>query len=229
MATITFVGISFFMWIQTEIPMGTDPIVEMVVALLSLLGLFYAVAFSMDSIVSEKALRTMPLIRSAPVSSLSIVLGKYAAVLATWVCILLASGLYFILGGRGLVGQADLATLLLGYASTLLVVGAMAAVGVFVSSISSSVKSSALGSLAFLFGFMGLSVARQLFSSFESVMDILDIFRNISILRYSGMMTEQLFGSGTDAVWGVLGLLAYAVVFIIASVAIVGLKEGDLP
>jgi ABC-type transport system involved in multi-copper enzyme maturation permease subunit len=229
MATITFIGISFFMYIQTEIPFGTDPIVEMVIALLSLLGLFYAVAFSMDSIVNEKTLRTMPLIRSAPVSAFSIVLGKFSAIVITWTGILVVSLLYFVLGGRGLVGQVSWWNLILGYASTILVVGAMGSAAIFISSISSTVKSSALGSLGFLFGFMGLSVARQLFGSFESVMDILDVFRNLSVIRYSSMITDEVFASGTDAIWGVAGLLAYIVIFMVAAIAIVGLREGDLP
>ena len=229
MATIVFIGISFFMYLQTEIPFGTDPIVEMVIALLSLLGLFYAVAFSMDSIVNEKAMRTMPLIRSAPVSASSIVLGKYTAIIITWISFLVVSLLYFALGGRSLVGQVSWGNLILGYASTTLVVGAMSSAAIFISSISSTVKSSALGSLSFLFGFMGLSVARQLFASFESVMDILDVFRNLSLIRYSSMITDELFASGTDAIWGVAGLLAYMVVFTVAAIAIVGIREGDLP
>jgi ABC-2 type transport system permease protein len=229
MATVSFVGISFFMWIQTEIPIGTDPIVEMVIALLSLLGLFYAVAFTMDAIVSERTLRTMPLVRSAPVSASSIVIGKYGAVILTWCAILAVSLLYFVLGGRGLVGQADWSGLLLGYGSTILVVGAMGAVTMFISSVSTSVKGSALGSLAFLFAFMGLSVARQLFSSFEAVMDILDFFRDLSLIRYSGLITEEIFGGGTDAIWGIAGLLGYMVLFTVAAIVAVGMKEGDMP
>jgi len=229
MATIAFIGISFFMWIQTEIPMGTSPIVEMVVSLLSLLGLFFAVAFSMDSIVNEKALRTLPLIRAAPISASSIVLGKYMAVILTWVAILGASLLYFVLGGSGLVGNVQWGKLLVGYVSTVLVVAAMGALAIFISSVSSSVKSSALGSLSIIFGFMGLSVARGLFSSFESVMNILDFLRNFSVIRYSGMITEQLFQNGTDLWLGVTGLLVYTLLFVTAAICVLGLREGDLP
>ena len=229
MATISFIGISFFMWIQTEIPMGTDPIVEMIVSILSLLGLFFAIAFSMDAIVSEKTMRMMPLVRAAPISASSIVIGKYTAVILTWVAVLCGSSLYFVLGGAGLVGQVQLDKLLFGYISTILTVGAVSSVAIFISSLSSSVKSSALGSMAILFGFMGLSVARQLFAGFETVMDILNVLRNFSVIRYSRMMTEQIFGKGTDLWWGVGGLLLYITVFIIGAICVVGLKEGDLP
>jgi len=229
MATIAFIGISFFMWIQTEIPMGTNPIVEMVVNLMSLLGLFFAVAFSMDSIVSERSMRTMPLIRSTPVSASSIVLGKYASIMVIWLVILGSSILYFVLGGSGLVGGVSWEKLLLGYASTVLVVAAVSALSIFISSLSSSVKSSALGSLSVVFGFMALSVARQLFSSFESVMDILDVLREVSVIRHSSMVTEQIFSDGAGMWWGVAGLLIYVVVFTLGAVIVVGLKEGDLP
>jgi len=225
MATVAFIGMSFFMWIQTEIPMGTDPIVQMVVGLLSLLALFYAVAFSMDSIVSEKAMRTLPLIKTAPISSSSLVLGKYAAILVTWIAILLTSLLYFVLGGRGLVGDVAWGKLLLGYLSTILVAGAMSSVSIFISSVTSSVKSSAMGSLGVLFAFMGISVARQLFSSFESVAKILNFIRNFSLIRYSSMVTEELFENGNELYLGVAGLLAYCVIFIIAAICVVGLKE----
>jgi ABC-2 type transport system permease protein len=229
MATIAFIGISFFMWVQTEIPMGTNPIVEMIVALLSLLGLFFAVTFSMDAIVSEKTLRTLPLVRSSPISSSSVVVGKYMAIILTWIAILGASVSYFILGGKGLVGHVDWGNLALGYLSTVLVVSAVGSLAIFISSVSSSVKSSALGSLGILFAFMGISVARQLFAGFQSVLDILNFLRNFSVIRYSSMVTEQLFQSGGDAWWGVAGLLAYTVVFIIAAICVLGLKEGDLP
>jgi hypothetical protein len=43
------------------------------------------------------------------------------------------------------------------------------------------------------------------------------------------MITDELFASGTDAIWGVVGLLAYIVIFTVAAMAIVGLREGDLP
>jgi len=225
MAMVAFVGISFFMWIQTEIPMGTNPIVEMVVALLSLLALFYAVVFSMDSVVSEKAGRTLPLIKTAPISSASLVLGKYAAILVTWTAILLTSLLYFLLGGRGLVGEVAWDKLILGYVSTILVASAMSSVAIFISSVSSSVKSSAMGSLGVLFAFMGISVARQLFSGFESVMQVLNFVRNFSLIRYSSMVTEQLFLEGNSLFLGVAGLLAYSALFIIAAICVVGLKE----
>jgi len=225
MATVAFVGISFFMWIQTEIPMGANPIVEMIVALLSLLALFYAVTFSMDSVVSEKAMRTLPLIKTAPISSASLVLGKYAAILLTWTAILLTSLLYFILGGRGLVGEVAWGKLVLGYVSTILVASAMSAVAIFISSVSSSVKSSAMGSLGVLFAFMGISVARQLFSGFESVVQILDFVRNFSLIRYSTMVTEQVFQGGNGLYLGVAGLLVYSALFIIGAICVVGLKE----
>ncbi len=227
MATISFVGISFFMWIQTEIPMGTGPIVQMVVSLLSLLGLFFAVAFSMDSIVTERSMRTLPLIRSSPVSASSIVVGKYLSILVLWLGILAASGLYFILGGKDLVGSVKWGDLLLGFGSTFLVVGAVSALSIFISSLSSTVKSSALGSLAVVFGFMALSVARGIFSEFEAVMDILDAFRNLSVIRYGIMITDQVFEQGTDLWLGVLGLLLYVLIFIMGAICVLGLREGE--
>ncbi len=229
MATIAFIGISFFMWLQTEIPMGTSPIVEMIVALLSLLGLFFAVTFSMDAIVSEKALRTLPLVKASPISSSSIVAGKYITIVLTWMVILGISILYFVLGGKALVGHVGWDKLALGYASTILVVSAVGSLAIFVSSVSSSVKSSALGSLGILFGFMGISVARQLFAGFQSVMDVLNFLRNLSVIRYSGLVTEQLFQNGQDAWWGVAGLLAYTVIFLIGAICVLGLRESDLP
>jgi ABC-2 type transport system permease protein len=117
-----------------------------------------AVALSVRLIAEERQARSLPLLRTAPVSDLEVVLGKFLAAFAFLGGITLLSfymPLLVMVNGRISVGQV-----LVGYLGLFLIGGAVLAIGMFASALARSyLMAAAVGALvtAAMFLFYPLS------------------------------------------------------------------------
>lgn len=114
--------------------------------LLALLLLMLTPLFSMRLIAEERRNQTWPLLASAPLSSTSIVLGKFLGlVLLLWLAVLSSVAMMTLL----LLGtQADLGLILSNLLGLALLAAAFAALGLYISALSRQPVVAAFGALA---------------------------------------------------------------------------------
>lgn len=132
---------------------------------------------TMKSFSEERKTKTEQLLFTSPVSITSVVLGKYLASYVMFAGVLIPTSLYFLI----LLPYSSLKVgILFGSMIALLLVGAaFIAIGIFVSSITENQLSSAVGSIAIILGFLGVSLLSSLIPNtyfIRFIIDSLSIF-----------------------------------------------------
>ena len=149
--------------------------------------LFSAIALpilTMKSFSEERKMKTEQLILTAPVSIHAMVIGKFLAAFAMYAAALVFSSLYFLI----LIPYAPIkAAVLIGNVLALLLVGmTFIAIGLFVSSLTENQLSAAVGTIAIIFGFLGIGLLASLFPAnywFRFVLEALSVlhrFQNLT-------------------------------------------------
>ena len=118
---------------------------------------------TMKSFSEERKARTEQLLLTAPVSIISMVLGKFFAAITMFFGAAIFSSFYFFL----LMPYASLkVALLLGNMIALLLVGAtFISIGLFVSSLTENQLTAAIGTIAIILAFLGISFVNTLLPS----------------------------------------------------------------
>lgn len=132
---------------------------------------------TMKSFSEERKTRTEQLLLTAPVSIPSMVLAKFLASYTIFGGAFMLSSLYFLI----LYPYASLkVAVLFGNMLALLLIGAcFIAIGIFVSALTENQLSAAVGSIAIILGFLGVSILASLIPSsyfLRFVIDSLSIF-----------------------------------------------------
>lgn len=191
-------------------------VTELVMAPLSaaaaLIALVLTPLFAMRALSEERRLHTLPLLLSAPVSELQIVLGKFAGLLA----VLLPVPLLVLLmaGGLALGSPLDwglLATNLLGL---LLLLTVFAAVGVYASGLSSHPLLAAIVTLGLLLGLWLVD---------NSADEPDGVLRRFSLAAHFDSFNRGLLDSADVAYFVLLALLFLA----LATLRLVRQRRGD--
>ncbi len=102
--------------------------------LMSLLFIFVMPLLTMRTFAEELRTGTDELLMTSPLTLTQIVVGKYLAVVALLATIMLLSGEYVVILAK--YGQPDWGPIFTGYLGLMLMAGAFAALGVFMSSLS---------------------------------------------------------------------------------------------
>ena len=132
---------------------------------------------TMKSFSEERKTKTEQLLMTAPVSIPAVVLGKFLAAYTMFAGALIPTSLYFLV----LYPYASLkVAVLFGNMLALLLVGAaFIAIGIFVSALTENQLSAAVGSIAIILGFLGVSILSSLIPNtyfIRFVLDSLSIF-----------------------------------------------------
>ena len=132
---------------------------------------------TMKSFSEERKTKTEQLLMTAPVSISAVVLGKFLAAYTMFAGALIPTSLYFLV----LYPYASLkVAVLFGNMLALLLVGAaFIAIGIFVSALTENQLSAAVGSIAIILGFLGVSILSSLIPNtyfIRFVLDSLSIF-----------------------------------------------------
>ncbi len=116
---------------------------------------FLIPALSMRSIAEERRMKTLELLMSWPVSSLSIVVGKYLSILV--LCFFAITMSFTIPLTLVLLGRPDLGAILGGYIGAFLLVAFFASIGIFASALAENQIAALLiaSSLCFTFAICG--------------------------------------------------------------------------
>ena len=127
---------------------------------------------TMKSFSEERKTKTEQLLMTAPVSITSVVLGKFLAAYTMFSGALIPTSLYFLI----LYPYASLkVAVLFGNMIALLLVGAaFIAIGIFVSALTENQLSAAVGSIAIILGFLGISILSSLIPNTYFIRFILD-------------------------------------------------------
>lgn len=162
-AWIFFARLDYFMTIQAQLarvpnPPGlTDIVVAPVFGVASFVLLMSVPLLTMRLIAEERRNQTMTLLMSAPVSMTQIILGKFFAMLgflAVALLLILAMALSLLAGG-----QLDLGLIAANALGLLLLAASFAAVGLFVSCLTSHPVVAAVLSLAVFLGLWIINIA----------------------------------------------------------------------
>jgi len=151
-AWIFFARLDYFMTIQAQLarvpnPPGlTDIVVAPVFGVASFVLLMSVPLLTMRLIAEERRNKTMTLLMSAPLSMTQIVLGKF---LATAVFLAIVAGLITLMALSLLMGgRLDYGLLVANLLGLLLLTGSFAAIGLFVSCLTTHPVVAAIGALA---------------------------------------------------------------------------------
>lgn len=119
---------------------------------------------TMRSFAEERRTKTEQLLMTSPVSVTSMVMAKFAAAFTMFACSVLVSCLYYIpLGGYGNVNTGKA----FGCLIAMLLIGmCFIAVGIFVSTLTESTVTAAIGTMGVLLGFVGVSLFNSLIDSY---------------------------------------------------------------
>ncbi len=133
-------------------------------------------ALSMRTFAEERRSGTIEVLLTAPVSSLSVVVGKYAATLLTYVAMWLPTLLYVvILRGTGVVDWPVVAA---SYLGVLLIGASYLAVGTLMSAMTKSQLIAMLLTTLALFGLFILGIGERVFDPGP----LLEVCRHVSML-----------------------------------------------
>ena len=136
---------------------------------------------------SEEKQKTEQLLLTAPVSTFSIVLGKFLAAYTVFASVTAFSTLYFLI--VGVYGHVKVPILFGNLIAVLLVGLALIAVGIFISSITENQLSAAVATMALLFLLMFISLACQ-YISFYPVRFVLE---SLSLFYRFQYFTQGIF------------------------------------
>lgn len=99
----------------------------------SVLGLFFIPMITMRLFAEEKRTGTIELLATSPVRDAEVIIGKWLAALALYVCMLLVTGINMAFLFK--YGNPDWKPLAIAYLGLLLQVGALLAIGTFISTL----------------------------------------------------------------------------------------------
>ena len=144
--------IDYFLSIQSQLarvpnaPGLTEIVVVPMFGIASIVLLMSVPLLTMRLIAEERRNQTMPMLMSAPISMTAIIVGKFLATVAflALVCALIALMALSLLMG----GTLDTGLLLANLAGLLLLTGSFAAIGLFVSCLTTHPVVAAIGTLA---------------------------------------------------------------------------------
>jgi ABC-2 type transport system permease protein len=107
-------------------------VIRGVLSNISVIGLFLIPMISMRLFAEEKRAGTIELLVTSPVRDMEIILGKWLAAMALYLCVLAIS--LFDIGLLFFYGKPDWKPILVGYVGLILQGGALLAIGIFISS-----------------------------------------------------------------------------------------------
>ena len=144
-------------------------------SLTHLLLLFIVPIFTMRLIAEEKKLRTFDLLLTAPITSTKIVLGKFLAAYAVVLILVTLSFLYPF--STSWFVEFNIALLVSAYLSIALLTGVYTAIGLFSSSLSSSIMLSVFLGIIFSVSLHFVSLGGQFFSNpiYSAITDYLSV------------------------------------------------------
>jgi ABC-2 type transport system permease protein len=99
----------------------------------SVIGLFFIPMITMRLFAEEKRSGTIELLTTSPVRDIEVILGKWLAAMAMYVCMLLFTALNFVFLFH--CGNPDWRPLAIGYLGLLLQAGCLLAIGTFISTL----------------------------------------------------------------------------------------------
>jgi ABC-2 type transport system permease protein len=123
-----------------------DQIIRPLLANTSFLEIFFVPLISMRLFAEEKRNGTIELLATSPVRDIEIILGKWLAALLLYVWLLVFTGLNFAFLFR--YGHPDVKTMAIAYLGILLQVGALLAIGAFISTLTKNQIIAAVGTFA---------------------------------------------------------------------------------
>jgi len=159
------------------------------------LGIFLVVmvpAITMRLFAEEKKLKTEELLLTSPVRMGSVVLGKYLAALLLLVLMLVPVGVYLLIVLK-YGTEPDPPTLLTGYCGLFLIAFALAAIGVFASTLTENqiiafFVCSVLGIFFFIVGMAGNSLAT--ITLFSHTVNLAEFFQQLSLGTHFGNLVD---------------------------------------
>jgi ABC-2 type transport system permease protein len=154
----------------------TDVVILPLFSNAAIILLFVTPLLSMRLICEERRAKTFPLLLSAPVSSVDIILGKYISLLGLLFLVILLLGLMPLALLMG--GTLDFGKLLSNLLALSLLVSSFSAVGLYLSSIASHPTLAAIGSFGLLLILWMLGVGTQ-HNSLFSDLSLLNHFQSI--------------------------------------------------
>jgi ABC-2 type transport system permease protein len=117
---------------------GGAPDLSQVLGIFVTLMLFLSPALTMRLVAEEQRTGTIELLLTAPVREWELVLGKWLAAFGFVVLLLLATVIYVLILSRLVTPGLDLGSLFATYLGVFLLVGALLAIGVFISTLFSN-------------------------------------------------------------------------------------------
>jgi ABC-2 type transport system permease protein len=134
-------SIGYFVYVGIEQQMRGEPmpmnvneqIIRPLLSNVSVIGLFLIPMITMRLFAEEKRSGTIELLTTSPISDLEVILGKWLAAVALYICMLLFTALNFAFLFR--YGNPDWKPLLIGYLGLLLQAGCLLAIGTFISTL----------------------------------------------------------------------------------------------
>lgn len=157
---------------------------------IAVLLLFITPLLTMRAFADESRLKTMELIRTAPISDTQLVLGKFLAAWLFLIVILMATSEFPII--MLLFGKPDGLPLLTNYIGLIMIAGAFTAIGLFTSSLVSSPLLAALMSFSTLLLLWFLGGANQTWVENLSIIHHLETF-SVGVLSLADMTFFILF------------------------------------
>jgi len=171
-----------FLKIQSQLsrmpnPPGlTEFVIPPVLSIASILLLMSVPLLTMRLVAEERRNQTMTMLLSAPISMTQIVLGKF---FATVMFLAIAGGLILLMGLSLLLGgRLDFGLLAANLLGLLLLTGSFAAIGLYVSCLTSHPVVAAIGALAALLGLWLINIAASDPDSPLHLLSLLKHFEN---------------------------------------------------
>ncbi|HVY07092.1 MAG TPA: ABC transporter permease [Burkholderiales bacterium] len=208
LAWIFLTRLDYFLSVQSQLarvpnaPGLTEIAVVPMFGIASIILMMSVPLLTMRLIAEERRNKTMALLMSAPISMTQIVVGKFLAtfVFLAMVCGLIALMALSLLSG----GNLDFGLLLSNLVGMLLLTGSFAAIGLFVSCLTTHPVVAAIGSLAALLGLWLMNIAAT---------DPGSLLHLYSLLKHF-----EGFMNGTVAVTDLLYFALLTAVFLILSI-----------
>ncbi len=164
---------------------------------------------TMRSFAEEKKIKTEQLLYTAPVSTTSIVMGKFLAAMTVFSIGIMVTFTYPIIIAMN--GKIDILVTLGNYLGTFLLVGAFIAIGIFISSITDSQVVAAVLSYCVLFALWFVSYI----ASFVNNQGIIAFVKGISVLEKYYEFSMGIFNPSS-----VLFYLSLIFVFLFSTVRV---------
>jgi ABC-2 type transport system permease protein len=169
-----FIGLTSFMFLGNL----QEASMRDAFGLMSLLFIFVMPLLTMRTFAEELRNGTDELLMTSPLTLTQIVVGKYLAVMALLAAIMLLSGEYVVILAK--YGQPDWGPIFTGYIGLLLMTGAFAALGVFMSSLSKNQMVVAV----MTFGAVLFVIAIEALSAVFSGAQAAKVFEALSLINH---------------------------------------------